>query len=50
MKDYKIGPTIGRGSYSIVKTVKGKDNKKYAVKIYDKSKLIDIDRKKNLER
>jgi hypothetical protein len=50
LENYNIGPIIGRGSYSTVRLGKNCQRKKFAVKIYPKTKLVDGDRKKNLER
>ena len=48
LDNYNIGPIIGRGSYSMVRLAKNHLRKKFAVKIYTKSKLLDGDRKRNL--
>lgn len=37
-----LGKQIGQGAYAVVKiAVCKEDNKKYAIKVYDKSKLTD---------
>ena len=42
---FSFGKKIGEGAYAIVKEATSReDNSKYAVKIYDKSKLTDINR------
>ena len=51
MKDYIIGNTIGKGSYAIVKVATEKSTQqKVAIKTYDKIKLLDPQKKKNLDR
>jgi len=49
LKEYKLGPVIGRGTYSIVRSAKNKDGKRVAVKIYLKTSLSNEDRRKNLQ-
>ena len=49
IKDYKMGPVIGKGTYSIVHVARSKDSKKVAIKTYLKSSLSSEDRKKNFE-
>ena len=47
LADYKILDEIGRGSFAIVKeAIRKTDNKKVAMKIYDKYKLLDPHSKK----
>ena len=42
LSDYIIGHTIGKGSYAIVKVASERGtNNKYAIKTYDKIKLLD---------
>jgi serine/threonine protein kinase len=42
VEDYVIGKELGKGAYAIVKQALHKPtNKKFAVKIYEKSKLFD---------
>ena len=50
LNDYIIGNTIGTGAYGIVKYGIHKDtNRKVAIKIYEKSKLVDINRQKSVQ-
>ena len=49
--DYLIGKEIGKGSYAIVKQAIHKlSGHKYAIKIYEKSKLSDPARKSTVKR
>jgi 5'-AMP-activated protein kinase catalytic alpha subunit len=49
--DYVYGKEIGKGAYAIVKQAIHKPTgKKYAVKIYDKYKLMDQSRKSAVKR
>lgn len=49
--DYIFGKEIGKGAYAIVKIVTHKIlNKKFAIKIYEKFKLIDPVRKNSVKR
>lgn len=48
LKDYRLGPIIGRGTYSVVRMVRNQDGKKFAVKTYSKSNLVNEDRRLNL--
>lgn len=42
IEDYEIGIDIGKGAYAIVKQAVHKStNKKFAIKIYEKYKLLD---------
>jgi len=51
LSDYAIGHTIGKGSYAIVKVATERlTTKKVAIKTYDKIKLLDPQKKKNLDR
>lgn len=48
---FVLGKQIGQGAYAVVRLALNKeDNKKYAIKIYDKSKLTDINRQKSVRR
>lgn len=47
--EYRLGPVIGRGTYSIVRAGRSREGKKVAVKTYLKSALSSEDRRKNLE-
>lgn len=47
--DYKLGPVIGRGTYSVVRAARNREGKKVAIKTYLKSSLSSEDRRKNLE-
>ena len=50
LNDYIIGNTIGTGAYGIVKYgIHKTTNRKVAIKIYDKSKLVDISRQKSVQ-
>ena len=50
LNDYIIGNTIGTGAYGIVKYgIHKATNRKVAIKIYDKSKLVDINRQKSVQ-
>lgn len=49
IKDFKLGPIIGKGTYSVVRAAKTKNNKKVAIKTYLKSSLSNEDRRKNIE-
>jgi len=45
-EDYKFGRQLGEGAYAVVRIARKKsDNKDYAVKVYDKSKLTDEHRR-----
>ena len=47
LSDYEIGHTLGKGAYAVVKTCKNKlTGEKYAMKIYEKSKLNDNSKKR----
>jgi hypothetical protein len=51
IEDYAIGKEIGKGAYAIVKQANHKPtNRKMAVKIYEKSKLLDPQRKSSVKR
>ena len=51
LSNYEIGRTLGKGAYAIVKVCTNKITKeKYAVKIYEKSKLNDGSKKKCVSR
>lgn len=51
LEKYDIGVTIGMGSYATVKLATNRENnEKYAIKIYEKFKLFDPQKKKNLMR
>lgn len=48
--DYNMGKTLGQGAYAQVKQATHTDTgNTLAVKIYDKYKLIDTQKKKNLK-
>ena len=49
LKDYRLGPILGRGTYSIVRVARNRDGKKFAIKSYQKSALANEDRRANLE-
>lgn len=49
LDQYTIGKILGLGSYAVVKLAVNKSNNmKVAIKIYDKSKLADPQRRKNV--
>jgi len=51
LNDYIIGKQIGQGAYAIVRIgMHKKLNKKVALKIYEKAKIKDIQRKKSVRR
>jgi hypothetical protein len=51
IEDYAIGKEIGKGAYAIVKQALHKPtNRKVAVKIYEKSKLLDPQRNSSVKR
>ena len=46
-----LGKQIGQGAYAVVRVATSKsDNKKYAIKVYDKSKLTDTNRQRSVRR
>ncbi|TNV74080.1 hypothetical protein FGO68_gene9822 [Halteria grandinella] len=48
---YILGKQIGQGAYAVVRVATNKsDNKKYAIKVYDKSKLTDSNRQRSVRR
>jgi serine/threonine protein kinase len=48
---YILGDIIGQGTYAKVKIAINKfTKKKFAIKIYEKYKLLDVQRAKNLKR
>ncbi len=49
--DYLIGQEIGKGSYAIVKqAIHKQTGQKYAIKVYEKSKLSDPAKKSTVKR
>lgn len=51
LEDYAIGKEIGKGAYAIVKQALHKPtNRKVAIKIYEKVKLLDSQRKNSVKR
>jgi hypothetical protein len=51
IEDYAIGKEIGKGAYAIVKQALHKlTNKKMAIKVYEKVKLLDTQRKNSVKR
>ena len=51
IEDYTLGSQIGQGAYAIVRSaVKKSTNTKYAIKTYEKSKLLDPHRKRSVQR
>ena len=46
--DYSLGKNIGHGAYAVVKESQHREtNQKVAIKIYDRFKLMDVQRKKS---
>ena len=46
-----FGRQIGEGAYAVVRVATSRDNnQKYAVKVYDKTKLSDINRQRSVRR
>lgn len=51
MEEYTLGRQLGQGAYAIVKyAVHKQTNRKVAIKTYDKVRLLDPNRKKNVTR
>lgn len=48
LKEYRLGPLLGRGTYSTVRVARNPNGKKFAVKAYLKSALNSEDRRSNL--
>jgi MAP/microtubule affinity-regulating kinase len=49
--DYILGSQIGQGAYAIVRSaIKKSNSSKYAIKTYEKSKLLDPHRKRSVQR
>jgi serine/threonine protein kinase len=49
--NYAFGRQIGEGAYAVVRIATSReDNKKYAIKVYDKTKLSDINRQRSVRR
>ncbi|OMJ94135.1 hypothetical protein SteCoe_2773 [Stentor coeruleus] len=49
--DYILGSQIGQGAYAIVRgAIKKSNNTKFAIKSYEKSKLLDPHRKRSVQR
>lgn len=46
---YRVGGVIGKGSYATVRLAKSWKGKVYAMKIYEKNKLIESSFKKNID-
>ena len=47
--DYSLGQTLGFGAYAVVKlAIFHPNNSQFAIKTYEKSKLLDPQRKKNM--
>lgn len=49
LRDYRLGPILGRGTYSVVRVARSREGKKFAVKAYQRSALSSEDRRANLE-
>lgn len=49
LRDYRLGPILGRGTYSIVRVARNREGKKFAVKAYLRTALNTEDRRANLE-
>ena len=51
LKNYRLEKKLGSGSYAIVKYgIEKKTGNEYAIKIYEKYKLVEAHRRKNLRR
>ena len=51
LDDYVIGKQIGQGAYAVVRVgLHRPSNKKVAMKIYKKPKLLDLNRRKSVKR
>lgn len=51
LENYSLGKIIGQGSYATVRYALDKEtNLKYAVKIYENYRLVDPQKKRNLQR
>lgn len=51
LERFTLGKQIGQGAYAVVRiAINKKENKKYAIKIYDKSKLTDTNRQRSVRR
>lgn len=51
LKNYKLGRVIGQGAYAVVRLAEHREtNQKFAVKIYDKSKLNDQMKRRAVQR
>lgn len=51
LDDYCLGSQIGQGAYAIVRSaVKKSNNVKFAIKTYEKTKLLDPHRKRSVQR
>ena len=49
--NYMFGRQIGEGAYAVVRIATSRDNnQKYAIKVYDKTKLSDINRQRSVRR
>lgn len=51
LERYVLGKQLGQGAYAVVRAATSKrDDKKYAIKIYDKAKLTDTNRQRSVRR
>ena len=49
--NFVFGRQIGEGAYAVVRVATSReDGKKYAIKVYDKTKLNDINRQRSVRR
>lgn len=49
--NYNLGKVLGLGSYAVVRlAINKQNNQKYAIKTYEKSKLVDAQKRKNVTR
>lgn len=49
LQNYKLGPILGRGTYSIVRVARNREGRKFAIKTYLRSSISNEDRRNNLE-
>lgn len=49
IKDYRLGPLVGKGTYSVVRAGKNREGRRVAIKTYLRTSLSNEDRRKNLE-
>lgn len=49
IKDYRLGPLVGKGTYSVVRAGKNREGRRVAIKTYLRTSLSNEDRRRNLE-